>query len=114
MRNMIVGACMAAGVGIAFWGGMPQRDRLWAAPSQAVGPTGVELITWATPAGDQRQIVTVVIDPRTRTMCVYHVETTTGFITLKSVRNLHFDLQMVEFNGQDPTPKQIRSMLEQR
>jgi hypothetical protein len=111
MRNLIVGACMVAGLGMAAVVCLSARDQLWAGPP-SVATTGNELVTWSAPAGENRQLLTI-IDPRLRTVCVYHVETATGLITLKSVRNIHFDLQMVEFNGQDPTPKQIRSLLEQ-
>jgi hypothetical protein len=37
-----------------------------------------------------------------------------GDITLKSVRNIHWDLQMVEFNTEAPLPREIRSMLDQQ
>ena len=47
-------------------------------------------------------------------MAVYHIDTTTGEIVLKSVRNIHYDLKMIEFNGTSPLPREIRSLLEQR
>ena len=31
-----------------------------------------------------------------------------------SVRNIHWDLQMMEFNGVNPLPREIRLQLEQR
>jgi hypothetical protein len=46
---------------------------------------------------------------------VYQVDPRSGAIALKSVRNIHWDLQMDEFNsGGNPSPKEIRSLLEQR
>jgi hypothetical protein len=30
------------------------------------------------------------------------------------VRNVNFDLQMMEFNGKSPLPNEIRAILEQR
>jgi hypothetical protein len=42
---------------------------------------------------------------------VYHVERSTGEITLKSVRNLTWDLQMVQFNSGNPLPQDIRNGL---
>ncbi len=55
-----------------------------------------------------------MIDPRTQVMSVYHLELHTGKVSLMSVRNIHWDLQMVEFNGVDPLPSVIRSRLENR
>lgn len=75
-------------------------------------PTG-ELIALSHDLGEGRQQVTV-IDPKLRVMAVYHVERTSGEIALKSVRNVHWDLQMEEFNGVSPSPRDIRALLEQR
>jgi len=47
-------------------------------------------------------------------MSVYHIELATGKIALRSVRNIHWDLQMTEFNSADPLPREIRSLLEPR
>ncbi len=47
-------------------------------------------------------------------MSVYHVESATGEIALKSVRRFHWDLQMDEFNGDSPSPREIRALIEQR
>ena len=70
------------------------------------------LIALAT-VDEQRQQITV-IDPETRVLGVYHIELSTGEVTLKSVRNIHWDLQMTEFNGTRPLPDEVRSILEQR
>jgi hypothetical protein len=82
-----------------------------AAPSSATGNGG--LIALATPIGEQRQQVTV-IDPEKRVLSVYHIELASGEVTLKSVRNIHWDLQMTEFNGTSPLPREVRSLIEQR
>ncbi len=74
---------------------------------------GSDLIALATPVGDARQQLTV-IDPKARVVSVYHIELATGEITLKSVRNINFDLQMTEFNGVSPLPREIRSLIESR
>ena len=55
-----------------------------------------------------------VIDPEKHVLGVYHIDLTSGEIVLKSVRNIHWDLQMGEFNGTKPLPQEVRSMLEQR
>jgi len=71
-----------------------------------------ELIALTTVLPDRKQQL-IVIDPRVRVMSVYHIDQVTGEITLKSVRNIHWDLQMSEFNGTSPSPREIRAMAEQ-
>ena len=63
--------------------------------------------------GEKSQMLTVV-DPRQRVLSVYHIDLTTGKITLKSVRNIQWDLQMAYLNNENPLPQEIRSLLEQR
>ena len=75
--------------------------------------SGGELIAVPTPMGDKGQLLTV-IDPRQQTMGVYWIEAGTGKITLRSVRNIRFDLMMMDFNGDNPLPREIRAQLEQR
>jgi hypothetical protein len=67
-------------------------------------------VLFSTPVDPQRQLLTV-FDPETLTLCVYHVNSDSGEISLKSARNLTWDVQMVEFNGTSPLPQEIRSML---
>jgi hypothetical protein len=74
---------------------------------------GGELIAVPSPMGDKGQLLTV-LDPRQQTMGVYWIEAGTGKITLRSVRNIRFDLMMTDFNGDNPLPKEIRLQLEQR
>ena len=35
-------------------------------------------------------------------------------VTLKSIRNFHWDMQLLEYNGAPPHPQEIRSMLPTR
>ena len=83
-----------------------------AAPAPAAA-AGTELIVVPTALADKVQMLTVV-DPRQRVVSVYHVDTGTGKITLKSVRNIHWDLQIDHLNTDEPLPQQIRSMWEQK
>jgi hypothetical protein len=69
------------------------------------------LFTKVTAESGQPLIVTVV-DPRQRAMAIYHVDRATGEIALKSVRNLTWDLQMVQYNSGNPLPQDIRSGLQ--
>jgi hypothetical protein len=76
-------------------------------------PGSGTLVALAAPAGEHSQQVTI-IDPEKHVLGVYHIDLTSGEIVLKSVRNIHWDLQMGEFNGTKPLPVEVRSMLEQR
>jgi hypothetical protein len=113
MRIAVVGASVISGLVLATIGvavgpsvGLAQR----AAPAAAGGGG---LITHCAPAGEHREQL-VVVDPDTRTLAVYHIDTTSGEIVLKSVRSIHYDLRMIEFNGTSPLPGEIRALLEQR
>ena len=76
---------------------------------------GSELITVSAMVGDRSQFQQLtVIDPQSRVMSVYHVELATGAITLKSVRNISWDLLLREFNGVNPLPGEIRALLDAR
>ena len=106
-------AASLAGIGVlvvAAWSA-PAATSSGTACSGAPGAGG--LIALACQAGEHRQQLTVV-DPNMRVVGVYHIDTATGDIVLKSVRNIHWDLQMVEFNGGSPSPREIRTLLEQR
>jgi multidrug resistance efflux pump len=82
-------------------------------PGPNVYGSGSELIAVPSPMGDKGQLLTV-IDPRQQTMGVYAIEAATGKITLRSVRNIRFDVMMMDFNGDNPLPREIRSQLEQK
>ena len=77
----------------------------------ALGSPG--LISHVAQVGENRQQLTV-IDPSMRVIAVYHIDSGKGEITLKSVRNFHWDMQMQEFNTSAPLPMEVRSMLEQK
>lgn len=113
MRLAVTGLCLALVVLVvpAIWG--------WQATG-AVNPGysspvqgGAPLLTLPMSADAKGQLLSVV-DPQQRTMAVYHVDAATGAITLRCVRNLTWDLQMMEFNAKAPLPGEIRSLLEQR
>ncbi len=54
----------------------------------------------------------IIIDPRAKVMGVYEINPTSGGITLKSSRNLSYDLQMLSFNSEDPSPEEIKKTLD--
>ena len=74
---------------------------------------GHHLMAMSTKFGEERQQVTV-LDPSSRVMSVYHVSARSGEITLRSVRNISWDLRMQEFNSTNPSPREIRSHTDNR
>lgn len=58
---------------------------------------------------DGRQLT--LVEKNKQALCVYHIDSKTGEITLKSVRSFGWDLELEHFNGTEPLPRQIRSML---
>lgn len=68
-------------------------------------------LSWPGASGE-RQLA--VLDTKQRVISVYQIDPSSGEITLNSVRNITWDLQLVEFNGVSPLPKEIRLRLEQR
>ena len=112
MRSMmLVGALFVACLVGIFVGENVWPIRLHAQPP-AMRPTG-ELIALNSDVEEGRQQI-VVIDSKSRVMSVYHIDHATGVISLKSVRNIHADLLMDEFNTESPLPKEIRAILDQR
>ncbi len=78
-------------------------------------PPADQLIALPFEASDGKQQVTIV-DPRTRVIAVYQVDKVNGSLALRSVRNVHWDLLMEEYNTSHgtPTPREIRALAEQR
>lgn len=116
MRVAVIAASLAAAMVVAMFGvtvgwekGYAQRH---AGPSVVRDANG-ELIAFTSEAAEGVQQL-IVIDPKSHVMMVYHVPRSTGQIALKSVRNIHWDLQMDEFNGETPSPREIRSLLQPR
>jgi hypothetical protein len=62
---------------------------------------------------DGRQQITV-IDPKQKVLAVYHVDRTTGAVSLRSVRNLQWDLLIEDFNSTNPTPREVRALTQQQ
>lgn len=66
--------------------------------------TGMQVVSQANVNGVQQL---VVLDQSQRSLAVYHVDAT-GHVQLRSVRTLVWDLRMEEFNGQTPTPSELK------
>lgn len=63
-----------------------------------------------TPLEGNRQLL-IVVDQQRKMLAVYHVDTTSGGVTLRSTRALGFDLQLEDFNATDPRPAALKTML---
>jgi len=119
MRRAILGLLVGAGVVTLAVGLLDRRSEVLAQHGATSGQpspqpiNGGELIAVPSPVSDKGQMLTV-LDPRQQTMGVYWIEATTGKITLRSVRNIRFDLMMTDFNSDNPLPREVRLQLEQR
>jgi hypothetical protein len=117
MRTAVLGLLVGVGLIVLVVGVWSERNRVFAqVPAERAADRGEKdskLIAFSVEVGADRQQITL-IDPTSRAMSVYHVKTATGEIELKSVRQFHWDLQMEEFNGATPSPREIRSLLQQR
>lgn len=67
-----------------------------------------------TTAGDEEAAMLTVIDAERHVMSVYGIDRGTGKIRLLSVRRFQWDLEMTEFNGDRPLPREIRALLPAR
>jgi hypothetical protein len=111
MRLSLIGALIVAVWVIAASAGTGSPEPAYGPAVSYPSAPAAELLSHVTSADGQSQVVTI-IDPRQRVMAVYHVDRTTGQITPKCVRNITWDLQMIEFNSGDPLPQDIRSGLQ--
>jgi len=119
MRTMVMGLLLGTGLVISTMVVCSQWDSAYAQPRRPVErhvdrsePTG-RLIAFSatTPKGCQQ---ITLIDPRSQVMSVYHIDAATGKIALKSVRRCQWDMQMDDFNGDSPSPREIRAMLKRQ
>jgi hypothetical protein len=52
-----------------------------------------------------------VVDEVSRHAAIYHVDAAAGTLTLKSTRDISWDLSVGDFNAQEPRPGAIQKML---
>jgi hypothetical protein len=102
----VLAACLAAAPTIA------SGQRPAAAPSHPAGTTEKLWLT-TLPLDDSRHAL-IVVDPILRQVAVYHVDAAAGTLTLKSSRDISADLQVGDFNAQEPKPASLRKMLEMK
>jgi len=114
MRSIFLGALAGAGLAIAATCALDDTGEAFAqVPQDYLGASGGQLLALPGPPDEKGQLITIV-DPRLRVMGVYHIEQGTGKIGLRSIRNVHWDLQMTHLNCDDPLPQQIQALLESR
>jgi len=111
MRRSLFGALLGASLVIAFTASRGSSETGYTPPIDSPVRSGSsELITHV--SGTDGPVLTVtVVDPKQRVMAVYHVDRASGEISPKSVRNITWDLQMIEFNSGSPLPQDIRNGL---
>lgn len=106
--GLVVGLLVAA---VLAGTGFPEAHAQRPVPERGLASDA--LIALSFDGGNNRQQVTIV-DPKARVVAVYHIDPASGSFTLRSVRNVNWDLQMEDFNSASPTPREIRNLAEQR
>jgi len=101
--------CAAAVVMLA--GGVFASQRAVRPVQPDGGSQSGPLFTLATPLDDGRQML-LLVDQQTRTLAIYHVDPAAGTLTLKSTRDVRWDLMVEDFNCQEPRPASLKKMLE--
>lgn len=111
MRLSFVGALLGASLVVGALVGRsssePAYGQVIGSPAQA---SNSDLFAHVTATEGQPLLVTV-IDSRQRVLAVYQVDRNSGEITPKSVRNISWDLQMIEYNSGKPLPQDVRNGL---
>ncbi len=117
MRTGMLGLVMLAGMVMGAALAAPERHdsgSLRGTPYQVQSTAAnPDMLAVSANVGDKFQQLTI-IDPKRRVMSVYHIDFATGKIALRSVRMFEFDLQMKQFNGKEPLPEEIESLLRPR
>lgn len=117
MRGLIRGVwlgliVLAVGV-VGFADAQAPRAPVHGGQIQDRTASSSELLALSHDGGDGRQQIALV-DPRQRVLAVYHVDRATGAVQLKSVRNVHWDLLIEDYNSASPAPRDIRALKEQQ
>ncbi len=98
-------AAMVGGVSLVFWQG-------WGLASQRPATTDGGPLWIAESRMDDGRRLLVVIDQATRHAAVYHLDGATGSLTLRSTRDITWDLMVGDFNAQEPKPAALKKMLQ--
>jgi len=116
MRTMVLGALLGAGLAVVALGVWETQNEAFAQKLVAYPQRDVEgsPLVVVPMAGQPESGLLTVIDPNRRVMGVYHVDPASGKIGLRSVRNMSWDLHITYLNNEEPLPRDIQLMLEQR
>ena len=113
-RGLIAVGCLggaAVAAAILGNGGLAAQRAGRSLPPVGTNDQTGPLWTLATPLEDGRQML-LVIDQQNRAMAIYHVDPANGTLTLKSTRDVRWDLMVEDFNCQEPRPAALKKMLE--
>ena len=123
MRTALIGLALVMLGVVLGWSGEGARPLEAQTPGASRQGSHHPAAQWGHQGGDlialshrleNGDLQVVLVDGQTRVMSVYHVTAADGAITLKSVRNVRWDLLMEEYNGAKPYPREIRALLERR
>ncbi len=96
-------------VGLYCW--YASAEMAWA--NQAIAPaTGSTGLIAHVQQIDGRPTRVIVIDPALRVMAVYEIGREKAEIKLLSSRNFSYDMQLLGYNSVDPSPEDVKKMLE--
>lgn len=109
-RNLSLGCGMVAVVLTTWWlsTARGQQSEPALLPPQAEGGMMSGCLQVVSRPGEP--LVAVVYDPHEKVLGVYHIDQEGG-ITLKGIRPIRWDLQMLHFNGKAPLPEDVRNGL---
>lgn len=111
MNRALVGVLAGASlVVVACWSSSAPETVFAHHGLRQAGDGGLIALSAQSPNGQQQL---TVVDPAQRVIAVYHVDPASGELSLRSVRNIQWDLRMTQFNGSTPLPQEIRNLLEQ-
>lgn len=83
------------------------------AAQRAARPLADAGTLWISDAAiDDARRMMIVVDPATRHAAVYHVDPDRGTLTLRSARDISWDLMVEDFNAQEPKPAALRNLLQ--
>ena len=116
MRATLMGLVVAvlASIGLTFVGVGPASlyaQRQGGNEAPATLRDGLTALMGATVDGQQ---LVLLVDSQRQTIATYHVDVGSGQISLRSVRNCRWDLEMEAFNGAEPSPEKIQALLQTR
>lgn len=107
--STLTGSCLVAALGFAAW--INQADAQSPDPATFVSQDGIIALHLD---GSETADAVALLDTKSRVMSVYHIDRSNGEVSLKSVRNVTWDLQLDEFNGVKPSPKEIKNLVPPR